>query len=260
MAAHKDKLTKKELAAPDEFQESMGKVVEFFRLYGAWVAAGAALIIIGIAGGVIVSRVSAGSRVDASNAFLKAAAPVGGAELPDREADAAARLKAAGEAANRAKQAVTDLDKFLADNAKSDLAGLARLAKGSAALKAGDAAGAAAAFKAFLDAAPKSPMAWLAWESCGIALDQAGKRDEAEKAFAEMAKAEGSLARGYANLHLGDLYNPLARVKADEPSDPAKAREFYQKGLDALNAPEESLPAAQLVARKTLEERLKAVR
>jgi tetratricopeptide (TPR) repeat protein len=259
MATKKDKVTKKELAAPDEFQESMGKLVEFFRLYGAWVGAAALVIILTIAGGVIVSRVSTSGQIDRSTAFLKAAAPVGGAELPDREADAAARLKTAGEAQARAKQAVVDLDKFLADNAKSDLVGVARLAKGAAALKAGDAAGAVVAFKAFLDADPKSPVAWLAWESYGIAADQAGQRAEAEKAFGEMAKAEGSLARGYANLHLGDLYNPLARAKADDPADPAKAREFYGKGLDAMNGPEEAMPAAQLVARKTLEERLKAV-
>lgn len=260
MSAQKNtKVTKKELQAPDEFQESMGKVVEFFRLYGGWVGAGAALIIVAIVGGILLSRMNTGKAIDRSTAFLKAAAPLSVA-APAEDADAEARKKAAEDVRNRAKQALADLDRFLADNAKSDLAGLAGLAKGAAAMNAGDAAAAATAWKAFLDANPGSPFAWMAWEAYGIASDQAGNRAEAEKAFGELAKADPGLAKAYGFLHLGDLYNPQAKTRAQDPSDPAKAREFYQKGVDALGGPTDRMPGPQLVLRKLLEEHLAAVR
>ncbi len=262
MAAQKlSKVTKKELQAPDEFQESMAKVVEFFRLYGAWVGAGAAVIVIAIIGGVMLSRMSTTRGIEKSDAFLKAASPLAvQAVQKEQQDDADATKKDAEDQQNRARQALADLDKFLADNAKSDLKNLALLAKGSAMLKAGDAPGASAAWKAFLDANPNSPYAWLAWEAFGIAADQAGNRADAEKAFLEMSKVDSGLARAYGLLHLGDLYNPLAKVRPDDPADAAKAKDFYQKGLDALNGPVDRMPGPQLVLRKTLEERAQAVR
>jgi hypothetical protein len=261
MAAQKvTKVTKKELAAPDEFQESMGKLVEFFRLYGAWVGAGAALIVIGIVGGVLLSRMNTGKSLDRSNAFLKAAAPLAAQPAPKEAQDAEALKKAADAEKTRAAQALAELDKFLAANPKSDLAGAAQMTKGAAAMTAGDAAAAATAWKTYLDANATSPYAWLAWESYGIASDQAGNRAEAEKAFGELAKSESGLARAYAFLHLGDLYNPNAKARPNDPSDPAKAKEFYQKGVDALNGPLDRMPGPQLVARKTLDERLQTVR
>ncbi len=261
MAAQKvSKVTKKELAAPDEFQESMGKLVEIFRLYGAWVGAGAALIVVGIVGGVLLSRLGDSRAIDRSSAFLKAAAPLAAQPNLKEEPDAEARKKADADEQNRARQALEALDKFLASNAKSDLAGAAQLSKGAAAMKAGDAAAAATAWKAYLGANATSPFAWLAWEAYGIASDQAGNRAEAEKAFGEQAKAESGLARANAFLHLGDLYNPGAKVRPDDASDTAKAAEFYQKGVDALNGPVDHMPGPQLVTRKTLEERLQTVR
>ena len=43
----KKRATLKEIKATDEFQEAMGKVVEFFRLYGGWVGAAAGVVLAG---------------------------------------------------------------------------------------------------------------------------------------------------------------------------------------------------------------------
>ena len=259
MSAQKvGKVTKKELQAPDEFQESMGKVVNFFRLYGGWVGAGAGLIIVAIVGGVLLSRMNTSHAVDRSTTLLKALAPL--AASTEKPADAEAGKKAAEDEVGRARKVLADLDKFLADNAKSELSGLAMLSKGAALMKAGDAAAAATAWKAFVDANPTSPFVWLAWESIGVAADQAGRRADAEVAFGELTKVEPALAKSYGFLHLGDMYNPTAKAGAGDPVDRSKAAEFYQKGIEALSGDVERMPGPQLVARKVLEERLQSVR
>jgi tetratricopeptide (TPR) repeat protein len=238
----------------------MGKVVEFFRLYGGWVGLAAGLVFVAIIGGVLLGRMNTSKAIDRSNAFLKAAAPLAAQASTKPDADPEAMKTAAADEKNRAKQALADLDKFLAENGKTDLAPLAGLAKGAAAYHAGDAAAAATAWKAWLDANATSPLAWLAWESYGIAADQTGNRAEAEKAFGEVVKSDSMLARAYGYLHLGDLYNPLTKARDGDPVDRAKALDFYQKGADALNGPAEKMPGPQLIARKTLDERLQTVR
>jgi tetratricopeptide (TPR) repeat protein len=264
MTAQKAKLTRKEIKGPDEFQNVMARVVEFFRDYGTWVLAGMAVVLLAIVGGVMLSRHSDNRTIAVAADFDRAFAPVAavGLAVESREAgeDAEKAKKALDESKARLAGARGDLDKFAAAHGDSPLARLAMLARGAAAAASGDAATAMQSYGAFLTADPGATFAFVAWESLGNAADAAGKRDEAERAYNEMAKSQSSLARAWAWLHLGDLYNAATRLKADETSDPAKARDYYQKGEKECGGEETLMPPIQLLAKKTIQARLLTVR
>ena len=261
--AGKVKLTRKEVRAPDEFQNWMGKAYEWFKLYGAWVGLGAAVIVVGIIAGVLLSRHAETSKVETSAALDRALAPIAAAQAtaPSKDdKDAEAAKKASEDARGRAKAAIADLDKFAAAHGDKPVARLAILGKAAAAMVGGDPTTAVAAYTAFLTAEPTATFAFVAWESKGNEADAAGHRDEAEAAYGEMAKSTSSLIRAVAALHLGDLYNPATRLKADEPSDKTKAKDFYDTGLKEFGGEEAMLPPVQLVTKKTLQERLVSLR
>jgi len=61
-------------------------------------------------------------------------------------------------------------------------------------------------------------------------------------------------------MHLGDLYHPAIGRSPSDAVDAGKARENYQKALEAVSGPEDSLPVAQLLVRRLVEERLVSLR
>ena len=69
-------LTRKEIKAPDEFQNWMAKAYEWFKLYGAWVGLAAAVIVVAIIAGVLLSRHAETSKVETSAALDRALAPI----------------------------------------------------------------------------------------------------------------------------------------------------------------------------------------
>lgn len=244
----KKRATLKEIKAPDEFQEAMGKVVEFFRLYGGWVGAAAGVVLVAILLGVFLSRHQESAAIDAGRQFDKAAGALlkpadptpPGAEAPAPAVDPAG--------------AATTIQAFIDEHKGSALAGTALLARGTAAMQAGDFPGAMAAFKGFIEAHPESGLAMTVWEAYGDAADRAGNRAEAEAAYRKMVESTQALHRVYGHLHLGDLVNPSLQA---EGADAAKAREAYTQGLAAITGEDDALPAAQLIARKTLAARLR---
>lgn len=247
----KRRATLKEIKAPDEFQEAMSKVVEFFRLYGGWVGAGAGVILVGILLGVFLSRHQESAAIDKAVAFDKAASIVlkpsdPAAATPTTEAPSAEALAGA----------VTSITAFIEDHSRSKLARTAQLAVGTAALQAGDFATAMAAFKAFAEAYPDSGLALTAWEAYGEAADRAGNRAEAEQAFARLIESSQTLFLVNGHLHLGDLYHP---AMSPDGADAAKAREHYEKGLASVDGNEDEMPPAHLIARKTLQARLRSL-
>ena len=257
MAARK--LTQKEIKAPDEFQTQMVKVLEWLSIWGGWVLGGAALVLVVIVGAVLLTRHVESSRIDTAVAFDRAFGPLAKAELtrpprPSTEADAV--KKAADEVQAKAKAAETDLEAFVAKNADSPLGRLAVLGKAAAAYAAGDSEVARAGWQAFLTADPGASFAFAVWESYGNVSDREGKRDEAERAYTEMTKGTSALGRAFGYLHLGDLYNPATKLRADDPTDAGRAKGLYDSGLKEVGREEVLLSPAELVAKKTLQERL----
>lgn len=247
----KRRATLKEIKAPDEFQEAMSKVVEFFRLYGGWVAAGGGVIVVGILLGVFLSRHQESAAIEKAVAFDKAASIVLKPSDPTATAPAA-EAPSSEEFAG----AATAITAFIEDNKRSKLARTAQLAKGTAALQAGDFAAAMAAFKAFAEAYPDSSLALTAWAGYGEAADRAGNRAEAEQAFVRLIESSQTLFQVNGHLHLGDLYHP---TMSPAGADAAKARDHYEKGLAAVDGNEDDMPPAHLIARKTLQARLRSL-
>lgn len=241
----KKRATLKEIKAPDEFQEAMGKVVEFLRLYGGWVGAAAGVVLVGILLGVFLSRHQEASAIETARAFDKAAAAVLTPEDPTVPAEEKDEIDRAA--------AVTPIRSFIEDHEGSEIATTANLALGAALLDAGDFEGAMAAFQEFISAHPTSGLALVAWEALGEAADRAGKRTEAEAAFGKLVESTQPLYRIHGYLHLGDLVHPAI---AKEGGDAAKARDLYEKGLAEIVGEDDGLPAAHLVARKALQARL----
>lgn len=257
----KDRVTKEELKGPDEFQESMAKVAEFFRLWGGWIGAGVGLVLIGITAGILLHRMGESRTIDRARDWSRAMEPLSqaekqGSEAQDPEAEKASRDRVPAQA----RETLARLDAWMAKGLPGSMKASAQFARGAAALRAGDWSVAREAFRAFLDADAGSPLAWLAWEAFGIASDLAGQRADAENGFLEMSKSDSSLARATAWLHLGDLYHPLLATSPGETGNASKAREHYQKALEAVSGPEDSLPVAQLLVRRLVEERLVSLR
>lgn len=262
MSARKiKKMSMKEVKAPDEFQMSMAKVIDFMQQYGAWVLAGLGAVVVAIVGGILVSRHQDASALEKSQEFDRAFAPVADQITLEPAEPVEGDEEGAADAASKKvlATAADDLDKFAVDNPETSLARLALFTRGAAAMGSGDSIGAAAAYRAYVDAAPDTILRSLAWEGLGIAADRNGKRDEAEAAFAEAAKAPSSLQRATAFLHLGDLYNPTASVDGEKAPDPGKALDFYKNGLQEVSGEPNLMPPAKLLVRRTLEQRIAAL-
>lgn len=246
------KITRKEMRAPDKFQDLMNSSYDFFKMYFGWFIAGIAVVLVGILGGVILSRYNA-SRCDGKSlAFYKAYAPVFSAVLTvpsagdEETAKAAIDTKALG-------TSVTAISEFVESAKGNDIRFVAELGRAAAALLAGDSETAMTAYKAFLDNSPESSLASIAWEGFGYAAWKAGKIDDATRAFTQQTNAKTSLVRALGFLHLGDTVSPAF---ASEGSDPAKAREFYQNGIKELGGEPSLMVSENLLIRRTIEERL----
>ena len=264
MAAGKVKLTRKEVKAPDEFMNWMGKAFDFFKVWGRWIVGGLVLLIVVIFGAILLSRHSDSRKIEASTAFHKAFSPVVAAQaaVPAGDDEAAPEdvLKTRADAQVKFSDAVKTLDTFATGHKGTPLASLALLGKASAALHAGQFEPALEAYRAYLAADPQAVWAPMVWESMGYAADAAGKRDEAVKAFSEMGRAPSALVRGTAYLHLGDLFNPALRMKAEDVVDAPKAREYYDKALQELAGEDRAMPRLAGLTRKLVEERLVTLR
>jgi len=266
MSARKQKkMSMKEVKAPDEFQASMAKTIEFMQQYGAWVLAGLGVVVVAIVGGILMSRHQDSVQLDLSTTFDGAFAVVAAntslvpATDQGGEQDAEAKAKAAEESKKALAKAAGSLAGFAADNEGEPLARLAQLARGAAATGAGDHAAAAEAYRTFLEADPESSLSFIAWEALGLAADREGRRDEAVTAFTKMSEARSSLSRANAFLYLGDLFNPAAAIREAEAADSVKAKSYYESGLKEADGDPSLMPPAMLITRRTLEQRIAAL-
>lgn len=244
MAASK-KLTRKEVKAPDEFLTSMGKVINFLQLYGGWILLGAALIILAIVGGIALSRHHEASLVERSKAFEAAVAPILKTATEEGSSDLSS-----------VKSALPNIEKFLAEHQDSNLAFLAKAMMAVGSLATGDTEKALSLFGEVLGASKGFSLSPIMAEAAGGAAEKAGRKEEAERYFLEMAQSDSRFFRAVAYQHLGDLYNPVGSREGDGK----KAKEFYEKGLSELPKDEALLAPYEAFERKVLQNRLASVR
>jgi hypothetical protein len=180
------KLDRKELKKPDEFQVVAGKAM-------AWMMAHQKPLLAGVIALAVAVLGAWGTAAYSSSRDAKAGAELAAAlELSSRPLASEAQVQPSVETfpskEERQKAALSALEKVRADYPRSAAAQTAEAEIGFLELKGGDARGAQAALQAFLDRAPGGhPLRALAQESLGYALEAQGKLDEARAAFARLA-------------------------------------------------------------------------
>ena len=180
------KLDRKELKKPDEFQVVAGKAMGWFAAHQKPVLAGLVALALVLLGGWAASAYSS-SRDAKAGAELAVALELSSRPLAS-EAQGQPGVETFPSREERHKAALQALEKVRADFPRSTAAQTAEAQIGFLKLKAGDAAGAQAALQAFLDGAPGGhPLRAMAQESVGYALEAQGKLEEARTAFARLA-------------------------------------------------------------------------
>jgi tetratricopeptide (TPR) repeat protein len=225
---------------------------DFFKKFGLWIGIGVGTIVVAIIAIVLISKAVKSSDVNAAVEFSKSFNQVSTEILPDPSKDGAPTVnKSAIENARKA------LAEFAQKNKDKEIGGLAKVAEGVAALQAGDAAGAADILKVSVETPNMDPaISAVAWQAYAAAADAAGRRDEAIKAYEEMTKGNGYVAKGFGFMYLGDLFNPLMKATPDQPADAAKAREYYDKGVEQLAGDEEVMSPERIFILKSIKARL----
>jgi hypothetical protein len=181
------KLDRKELKKPDEFQVVAGKVMGWVAAHQKPVLVGLIAVAVALLGGWAASTYSS-SRDAKAGAELATALEISARPLAS-EAQGQPGVETFPSREERHKAALPALEKVRADFPRSTAAQTAEAQIGFLKLKAGDGAGAQAALQAFLDDAPGAhPLRALAQESVGYALEAQGKLEEARTAFSRLAR------------------------------------------------------------------------
>ena len=181
------KLDRKELKKPDEFQVVAGKVMGWVAAHQKPVLAGLIVLAVAVLGGWAASAYS-NSRDAKAGAELATALELSARPLAS-EAQGQPGVETFPSRDERHKAALQALEKVRADFPRSTAAQTAEAQIGFLKLKAGDAPGAQAALQTFLDDAPGAhPLRALAQESVGYALEAQGKLEEARTAFSRLAR------------------------------------------------------------------------
>ncbi|HNU67884.1 MAG TPA: hypothetical protein PLB35_08845 [Myxococcota bacterium] len=217
------------LKGPDEFQQYVAKVADFFRVYGTRIAIAAGAVVVVLIAVVLIGKVMKSSSLKTASEFSENFTKVSAQILPNGSMEG---LPVANrQEVDSARKALAE---FAGRNEGKEIFGLARIGEGIAALQAGDAAGAADILKAVLDGGKLDPaLVAIANEAFAVAADQAGRREDAIKAYELIAAGNGRMSKVYALLHLGDMFNPAMKVSDDQPIDAAKATDYYNRANEA---------------------------
>jgi hypothetical protein len=181
------KLDRKELKKPDEFQAIAGKAM-------AWMLAHQKPLLIGVATVAVIVVAAFATTTYANSRETKAGGELAVAlDLQSRpiasEGPAQPGEETFPSADERAKASLAALEKVRSDYPRSTAAQTALAQIGFLKLKQGDAAGGQLALQQFTkEAANDHPLRAVAQESLGYALEMQGKLEEARAAFAQMAR------------------------------------------------------------------------
>ncbi len=246
------RMSKEELAAPDEIEVALTKVwdglVKYKKLL---IGAFAGLIVLGVILW-IANATTASARDGRADALRAAVAPIGAPigeedpaanELPgprpERFADRAAMLAAAEDR----------LSAYIAEYDGDDALEVVDLALANVKLDRGDHDGAVAMVDAWLGKHEGSPVRTAALDLKARALSAKGDVAAASTAWNALADASAGRLQAMAFKMVGDLANPLLT----EGGDAAQAKAAYDKALAALGpAPADDDPAAAIVGKPGL--------
>ena len=235
-----EKIDRKQLKRPDEFQVVAGKAME-------WVAARQRQVTLGV-GAVIVLALAAWALSGwRSSREAKAGAALSEAvELESRpiagEGPAQPGQETFPSKEERTKAALAALEKVHAEHGGTTAGATALAEIGFLKLKSGDAAGAQKDLADFLGAAAKDhPLRPFAQESLGYAFEAAGKLDEARAGFEKLREMDMPARADYHAARLSLMQN-----KPDAKQQLERITKEYPKETEVVRAANERLELASL--------------
>ena len=243
------KLDRKELKKPDEFQVVAGKAMGWFAAHQKPVLAALVALAIVILGAWAASAWSS-SREAKAGAELATALELSARPLAS-QAQGQPGIETFATPEERQKASLAALQKVRSDFPGSAAAQTAEAQIGFLSLKGGDAASAQAALHSFLGHAGKDhPLRALAQESLGYALEAQGKLDEARAAFAELAhdgapeRAAFQEARVALVAGKPEAKQQLEQVAKDYAKEPVAMEASMRLELSSLPPPGAAQPPA----------------
>jgi len=180
------KLDRKQLKKPDEFQVVAGKAMGWIAAHQRVLLGGLVAVALVIAGAWALTSYSSSQETKAGGEM---AAALEIASRPLASEGPAPGVPAFANKDERTKATLAALEKVRSDFPRSTAARTAVAQIGFLKLKEGDAAGAQAALQQFVkDAARGHPLRPVAQESLGYAFEAQGKLEEARAAFAQLVQ------------------------------------------------------------------------
>lgn len=234
-----EKLDRKQLKKPDEFQVIAGKAME-------WVAANQKQVVAGLVALLVLVLAVWGLSAWRSSREAKAGGALAQAlEVESRpiagEGPAQPGQDTFPNKDERTKAALAALEKVRAEHGGTTAGDTALAEIGFLKLKSGDAAGAQKDLSDFLANAKDHPLRAFAQESLGYAYEAQGKLDDAKAAFGKLrdydmpARADYQEARLALEQHKPDATQQLERIAKE-----------YSKDTDIVRAANERLEIAAL--------------
>jgi hypothetical protein len=235
-----EKIDRKQLKRPDEFQVVAGKAVEWLAARRRQVTVAMVVVVVAI---VAVWGVSSwrSSRESKAGAALSEAI-----EIESRPIAGEGQVQPGQETFpnkdERTKAALAKLETVRADHGGTTAATTALAEIGFLKLKSGDAAGAEKDLSDFLGSAAKDhPLRPFAQESIGYALEAQGKLDGARAAFEKLREMD---MPARADFHAARL--ALIQNKPDAKQQLERIGKEYPKEVDVVREANERLELASL--------------
>ena len=233
------KLDRKELRRPDEFQVQSRRAMEWVQAHqGKLLAAiGAVALLVLLAWGASAYKSSKEAAAGAalSEALEKQSRPIAGDSPPTPGTQTYPGKD------ERQKAVIADLEKVRTEHAGTVAAQTAGAELGFQKLKAGDAAGAQQALQEFLDKSGKDhPLRAFALESLGYAYEAQKNLGQARATFARLSEAGAPERADFQAARLSleegkpDARAQLEKVAKDYPKDPVSMEAQQRLELAAM--------------------------
>ena len=228
-----EKIDRKQLKRPDEFQLVAGRAMQWLVAHRQKVLGAAGAIVAAV---LLVWGISAwkSSRESKGGAALAEALELSSRPIASEGAQPGQESFPSKE--EREKAVLAALEKVRAEHGGTRAAQTALLEMGFHKLKSGDGSGAQKDLEEFLNKAGKShPLRAFAQESLGYALEAQGKLDEARKAFEKLRELDQPARADFHSARLALLQNKpdarqqLERVAKEYPKDAEVVREANER-------------------------------
>jgi tetratricopeptide (TPR) repeat protein len=232
-----EKIDRKQLKKPDEFQLVAGKAMGWVAAHQGKVFAALGAAVVAVLIGWAVGSWRSSREANAGTELAKAL------ELESRPVGAAAQgQEGFASKEERDKAVLAALDKVQKDYGNTTAARTALAEIGFHKLKQGDAAGAQKDLQDFLSGAGRDhPLRPFAQEALGYAFEAQKKFDEAKDAFGRLRDLGLPARADYQDARLA-----LAQGKPDAKQQLEKVAREYPKEMDVVRAANERLELASL--------------